>query len=288
MIDFEREKLWWEHKAHKEEQDRADEAINRALRWYEIERQLDGVSTILDIGGATGAFSIPLAQRGFQVTHFDIAPAMLAIAREKAQRLTNIEFVEGNAIDLSRYADNSFDLVLNMDGAISFCGEAAEPAIQEACRVTKSKLIIAVTHRGRMIPRWIDTTIQGLDRFSKAVDEMVYHGRWHQAQYPENALLSKGATDDYLGAINAFLPKELKEILQQTGMQVLRCGGLGSLASQCHPETIQRIIEKKELLEKFLEICEYYDREVLEEGPGTRQRAGLIAVAQKIKTCRPT
>lgn len=288
MIDFKREKLWWEHKAHKEEQDREDEAINRALRWHEIEKRLDGVSTILDIGGATGAFSIPLAQRGFQVTHFDIAPAMLQIAREKAQRLTNMEFVEGNAIDLSRYADNTFDLVLNMDGAISFCGEAAERAIQEACRVTKSKLIIAVSHRGRMIPSWVDTTIQALDRFSKATDDMVYQGRWHQEQYSENALLSKGATDDYLGAINAFVPKQLKQILERIGMQVLRCGGLGSLASQCRPETIRRIIEKKELLEKFLEICEYYDREVLEEGPGTRQRAGLIAVAEKVKTCRPT
>ena len=288
MIDFRREKLWWEHKAHKEEQDREDEAINRALRWHEIEKRLDGVFTILDIGGATGAFSIPLAQRGFQVTHFDIAPAMLQIAREKAQGLTNIEFVEGNAIDLSQYADNTFDLVLNMDGEISFCGEAAEQAIQEACRVTKSKLIIAVSHRGRMIPSWVDTTIQALDRFSKATDEMVYQGRWHQEQYSENALLSKGATDDYLGAINAFVPKQLKQILERIGMQVLRCGGLGSLASQCRPETIRRIIEKKELLEKFLEICEYYDRVVLEEGPGTRQRAGLIAVAEKVKTCRPT
>jgi ubiquinone/menaquinone biosynthesis C-methylase UbiE len=282
MIDFEQEKLWWEHKAHKEEQDRDDEVINRALRWNEIERRLEGISTILDIGGATGAFSIPLAQRGYQVTHFDISPAMLSIAREKAQGLINIEFVEGNAIDLTRYLDNSFDLVLNMDGAISFCGEAAERAIHEACRVAKRRIILAVTHRSRMIPVWIDTTIQKLDRFSRAVDEMVYSGRWHQAQYPENALLSKGATDDYLGTIKAFLPKEIKKILEQNGMRVLRCGGLGSLASQCHPETVRRIVERKELLEQFLEICEYYDQEVLEQGPGTRQRAGLIAVAEKV------
>ncbi len=36
-VDFEREKAWWDAKAPAEE-DRFDEAANRALRWREIER----------------------------------------------------------------------------------------------------------------------------------------------------------------------------------------------------------------------------------------------------------
>ena len=35
-VDFDREKQWWDAKAPKEEQDIADEAINRALRWHSI------------------------------------------------------------------------------------------------------------------------------------------------------------------------------------------------------------------------------------------------------------
>ena len=75
-VDFEREKRWWNAKAPKEEGDIGDQAINRALRWREIERHLEGVETILDVGAATGAFSIPLGQRGFSVTHLDFSPAM--------------------------------------------------------------------------------------------------------------------------------------------------------------------------------------------------------------------
>jgi len=67
-VDFNRERAWWEAKAPEEEQDLGDEAVNRALRWREIERHLAGVHTVLDVGAGTGAFSIPLAQRGFAVT----------------------------------------------------------------------------------------------------------------------------------------------------------------------------------------------------------------------------
>ena len=33
QTDFDRERQWWDAKAHREENDRADEGINRALRW---------------------------------------------------------------------------------------------------------------------------------------------------------------------------------------------------------------------------------------------------------------
>ena len=92
-VDFEREQLWWNAKAHKEERDLADEAINRALRWRVIERHLDGIETILCVVGRTGAFSIPLAERGFTVTHVDFSPRMLDLARQKAGDGRNIQFV---------------------------------------------------------------------------------------------------------------------------------------------------------------------------------------------------
>jgi hypothetical protein len=190
--------------------------------------------------------------------------------------------MEGNATDLACFADASFDLVLNMDGAISFCSEAAEAAIQEACRVTRRTLIVTVSHRARMIPVWIEASLLVYRGFSDAVAEMLYQGRWHQDQFLSNARLSQGATDNYLGPLKAFLPSELRAILAGAGLRVLRCGGLGSLAGQCAPETLQRLQQVPALWEKFLDLCDYYDREILVDGPGTRQRAGLIAVAERV------
>lgn len=278
--DFDRERRWWDAKAPKEDRDLADESINRALRWREIERHLEGVKTILDIGGATGAFSIPLAKRGFHLTHLDLSPEMLAIARKNAQGAANIEFVEGNASDLSRFSDRSFDFVLNLDGAISFSGSKALRAIQETCRVARNKVILTVSHQARMTAAWVESSLARTGQFGPAVDAMINGGEWHQEQFPGNKILAEGLTQEYLGSLKAFLPIELRTILEGAGMGVLRCGGLGSLAGLCDQEVIQRIANDSVLRESFLSICERFDREILPEGPGTRQRAGLIAVAQ--------
>jgi ubiquinone/menaquinone biosynthesis C-methylase UbiE len=222
-VNFEREKDWWDAKAPIEEQDLADEAINRALRWREIERHLDGVKTILDVGAGTGVFSIPLARRGFSVTHLDFSDAMLGIARKKAQGLKNIGFIQGNAADLSQFDDCSFDMVLNLDGAISFCGSLAEKALLESCRVTREKLIVTVSNRAWMVPVWTIFILELTGRFLPAVYAMLDKGEWHQEQFPENATLTKGqTTQDYFGAFKAFLPSELRKILERAGMRVLR------------------------------------------------------------------
>lgn len=280
--DFDREKQWWDAKAPKEERDLADEGINRALRWREIERHLEGVTTILDIGGATGAFSIPLAKRGFHLTHLDLSPEMLAIAREKAQGLPNIEFIEGNTSDLSRFSNHSFDFVLNLDGAISFSGSKALRAIQETCRVARNKVVLTVSHRARMTAAWVGSSLSRTGQLGPAVDAMIKRGEWHQEQFPDNRVLAEGVTQNYLGSLKAFLPNELRKILEGAGMRVLRCGGLGSLAGLCDQEALQRIASDGVLLDSFLYLCEQFDIEILPEGPGTRQRAGLIAVAQQL------
>jgi ubiquinone/menaquinone biosynthesis C-methylase UbiE len=275
--NFDQERAWWNSKANREEQDTTDEAINRLLRWREIERHLQNVKTILAVGAATGAFSIPLARRGFEVTHVDIAANMLEVARQKAVGISNIHFVEANAANLSHFADRSFDLVLNMDGAISFCGSEAITAIAESCRVTGQKLIITVSHRAWIFPLWVAASLEELNHFSQAVYAMLDPGEWFYEQFPENAQLSK----NYLGSIKAFLPKEVCRSLENNGLKVLRCGGLGSLANLCGQEAVDRVLNDNALLDEFLNLCERFDQEILPDGPGTKQRAGLIAVAER-------
>ena len=229
-----------------EEEDLGDEAVNRVLRWREVERRLAGVRAVLEVGAGTGAFAIPLAQRGFAVTHVDFSPAMLALARQRAEGLENVQFVEANAAALP-FPDRSFDLVLNMDGAISFCGSLAEQALREACRVARKVLILTVSHRAWMIPIWVSASVKAAERLLPAVGAMFDRGEWHQEQFPENPLLSKGVTQDYFPGFRAFLPGELRTLLEEAGMRVLRCGGLGTLANFCGPEAVEQVCQDEAL-----------------------------------------
>lgn len=71
---------------------------------------------ILDIGGGPGRYSIALAALGYDVTLLDLSRANLDFARAKAAdagvTLTNL--VHGNALDLSRFEECAFDVVLLM------------------------------------------------------------------------------------------------------------------------------------------------------------------------------
>ena len=79
----EREKFWDEI-SRVEEIDFDDEKINRLLRFKALQSHLQGVRKILDVGAATGAFSIPLARMGYEVVHLDLSEEMIRLAKRKS------------------------------------------------------------------------------------------------------------------------------------------------------------------------------------------------------------
>lgn len=275
--DFKTEQTWWEKKAGGEEKDVADEEINRALRWRAIERNLKGIKTIAEVGAATGAFTIPLAKRGFKVTHIDFSAPAIALARAKATGLKNIEFVQANATDLHMFPGKAFDLVLNMDGAVSFCGKDADRSIKETCRICRKKLIITASNKAWMIPVWVAATFPKFKKVVPAVKSMIKDGFWHYDQHPHNKKIVPG----YFGTLKAFLPSELSALIKANGLNVKTCRAIGSLANLCGKDTVDFVKQNPGSMETFLDLCEDFDQNILPSGPGTKQRAGLIAIAAR-------
>lgn len=287
-IEFAEQERWWDAMAAAEEIDAGDERINRELRWREIDRNLAGISTILDIGAGQGAFSIPLASRGYSVTHLDFSSAMLERAETKARQagVADIEFVKANVIDLSLFDDRCFDLVLNMDGAISFCGSEAERALAESIRVTGKRIILSVSHTAALLPFWLQASFELCGGVLPAVGDLMERRIWDPDLHPENRALSARLCGGYLGPIRSYLPDELKRAIEARGMRVVRIGGIGTLSYLYGPRLMRDIEERPDYLEPFLELCDHFDRELMVDGPGTRHRAGLIATAQWAKDAK--
>ncbi len=79
----------------------------------------DGMK-VLDLGCGDGTTALPEARRGADVLGVDIARNLVEAGNKRAQAegLTNIKFQEGDASDLNQLADDSFDLVVSVFGAM--------------------------------------------------------------------------------------------------------------------------------------------------------------------------
>ena len=92
---------------------------------------------VLDLGSGDGTTAVPAARLGADVLGVDIASNLVEAGNERAQSLglTNLRFQEGDASDLSELADDSFDLVVSIFGAM-FAPRPFDVA-KEVVRVTR-------------------------------------------------------------------------------------------------------------------------------------------------------
>lgn len=105
-----------------------------------IEECLEGISTpsILEVGAGTGRYSVTLAKQGLQVTAVELIEHNLEILRSKLDGTEQIVTMQGNALELSMFPDNSFDLTMLLGPMYHLYTKKDKlQALSEAVRVTK-------------------------------------------------------------------------------------------------------------------------------------------------------
>ena len=103
-----------------------------------IHRFADSRSRVLEVGAGTGRYSIALAKEGMKVTAVELLENNLAVLRENSREIGNLESFQGDAVDLGRFADNTFDVTLHFGPMYHlYEDEEVNRAIDEAIRVTK-------------------------------------------------------------------------------------------------------------------------------------------------------
>ena len=103
-----------------------------------IHRFLKTGDHVLEIGAGTGRYSIALAREGFRVSAVELVESNLKQLKDNARGVSNIAAFQGDALDLSMFRDNSFDVTL-LFGPMYHLYEKTDhdQALLEAIRVTK-------------------------------------------------------------------------------------------------------------------------------------------------------
>lgn len=101
-----------------------DNSLEFLMTYKTILRNVEPKSCILDMGGATGRYAIPLAIDGHHVTLVDISDKELEIARVKASGLIqSLDIKKGDAISYNDYL--TYDAVLCL-GPLYHCSSEQE------------------------------------------------------------------------------------------------------------------------------------------------------------------
>ena len=170
-------------------------------------------ATVLDIGGGPGRYAIALAQQGYAVTLLDLSHNNLAFARAKAQE-ADVElagYMCGNALDLSVFPSERFDVVLLMGPLYHLLTEEERhTAICEARRVLRRGGVLCAAFITRYAPLH--------DAAKREPASVVEHAEESQRILDTGVLVHSwgGFTDAYFAH-----PLEVKPLLETHGFQTL-------------------------------------------------------------------
>ena len=103
-----------------------------------IHRYAPENAKILEVGAGTGRYSIALAKEGMDVTSVELIESNLEVLKANSKSLENLKAYQGDATDLSRFGDDTFDMTMLLGPMYHlFEAEEVHSAIDEAIRVTK-------------------------------------------------------------------------------------------------------------------------------------------------------
>ncbi len=161
------------------------------LTWRYLDKYLPAHGAILEIGAATGRYTLELAKRGYSVTAVDMSAALLdenkrSIAGDELEG--KVQFVLADARDLSKVTGQGFDAVLLMGPLYHLVIEAdRKTALKEAFTLLRAGGVIFSSFISRFgimgdlmkdVPEWIED--------QEEVRSILEHGK-DPDHYPEES-----------------------------------------------------------------------------------------------------
>ena len=204
----------------KDEEERLERhQLEYDLTWRYLTRYLPPTGSILEIGAATGRYTLALCQCGYSVTAVDLSASLLEHCQLRliAARLhEQVQFVVADARDLQAVPTTAFDAVLLMGPLYHLVFEEDRlEAIRQAVNRLRSGGLLFSTHLSRSgvlsdfikrMPEWIERR--------EEVRSLLSHGRRPDDQ-------PRGGFRGYFARVS-----EIKPLHEARGLQTIVLAGI--------------------------------------------------------------
>ncbi|MBR3401678.1 MAG: class I SAM-dependent methyltransferase [Parasporobacterium sp.] len=181
-----------------------------------IEECLEGISdpSILEVGAGTGRYSVTLAKQGLHVTAVELIEHNLEILRSKLDGTEPVNAMQGNALDLSAFGNNSFDLTMLLGPMYHlYTKEEKLRALSEAVRVTKPGGHILVAYC--MNEPTVIQYIFGMNHLHEIMDLNMLTADWHCISEPKD--LFEMVRTEEIAELDAAVPVKRIKLVATDG-----------------------------------------------------------------------
>jgi S-adenosylmethionine-dependent methyltransferase len=193
--------------------------LEHELTWRYLTRFLPREGSILEIGAATGRYTLQLCRLGYHVTAVDLSDVLLAECRRRltAEGLSaSARFVVADARDLTALAGASFDAVLLM-------GPLYHLVYEEDRKEALRQAIAVLREGGPLFSAF-------LSRMGILGDLLKKMPEWIERADEVQALITKGARpeDQPRGGFRGYFARaaEIRPLHEDLGIQTLALAGV--------------------------------------------------------------
>lgn len=210
------------------------------VTWRYVKPYLPREGVVLDAGGGTGKWAIPMAERGLKVVIYDLSHDMLRVAGRKIEEMGLgglISRVQGDICNIG-FPNESFDFILAEGDPISYCEDPLK-AVRELARVLKPGCYICAGVDSLLaVIRHIVNVDKDLDEAFKILKD----GRFYVRKWGFHCW--------------AFTPKTLRNLFESTNLEVVKIVGKTVLYTRMAEPLLEDPEKAEKLLKLELMLCE--------------------------------
>jgi 2-polyprenyl-3-methyl-5-hydroxy-6-metoxy-1,4-benzoquinol methylase len=211
-----------------------------------LDRYISPENKVLDIGGGPGRYSLYLAQKGCDVTLFDLSPENIKFADERANEYgLKIKTFSGDAREVDNYIKEQFDHILLMGPMYHLLEEIDRiNVVNAAIKLLKPNGVLFVS---------FINLIAGMIFSMKTAPELIASTVPSEVEYRENFIAKKSFAGDAFTKAFFIEQNEIIPFMAQFPLEKLHLFGQESITPPCEGNIMA---QPKEIVDAWLNVCE--------------------------------